>query len=261
MLKKIMDIAQQAGELAMKRRATLSVSQVHTKATPTDLVTDVDREVENFIIGALRELTPDYDVFGEETGRKSTGSPYMWVIDPIDGTHNFVCDMPFYCTSIGLRKNGIGVMGAIFAPRLGELFAAEAGSGATLNGKPISVSKTSDIGKAMLATGFSCVRARRSFDNLRLIEKPVHAACGFRRDGSAAIDLAYVAAGRYDGFWELALNDYDIAAGELMIREAGGIVTDFHGGTAYPTHGIIASNGLLQPVLHSLLDRPEVRFE
>ena len=243
LLQKTAVIACRAGDLARARRRTLTSSQVHTKATDTDLVTDVDREVEAFIRSELKKLTPDYGFFGEEGGLNLTDSPYCWVIDPIDGTTNFVHDLPFYSVSIALRKGDQGVVGAIYAPKLDELFLAEAGHGATLNGEAIHVSNAEKLTDCVVGTGFSCVRAKRKFDNLELLPDIVHATCAFRRSGSAAMDLAYVAAGKLDAFWELGLQLYDLAAGDLLVREAGGMVSDMENSTHYPERGILASNG------------------
>ncbi|MCQ2379270.1 MAG: inositol monophosphatase [Victivallaceae bacterium] len=247
MLDFISELVQRAGELACKRRRTLSSAQIHTKTTETDLVTDVDREVESFIIGELRRRTPDYGIYGEESGKEHADAPFCWVIDPIDGTTNFIRDLPFYCVSIGLRRRGEGVLGAVFAPKLGELFLAEKGKGATCNGQTIRVSDVGDLSRAVVATGFSCIRAKRKFDNLVLLPPVAHAVCAFRRSGSAAIDLCYVGAGKLDAFWELALAPYDIAAGETIVREAGGIVTDLEGNANYPQRGTLAGNPAIHP--------------
>lgn len=243
LLQKIAVIACRAGDLAKERRKNLTSAQIHTKATDTDLVTDVDREVEAFIREEIKKITPDYGFFGEESGLSRTDSPYCWIIDPIDGTTNFVHDLPFYSVSIGLRKGENGVLGAIYAPKLDELFLAEAGCGATLNGEKICVSSAEKLIDSVVGTGFSCVRAKRKFDNLELLPDIVHATCAFRRSGSAAMDLAYVAAGKLDAFWELGLQLYDLAAGEVLVREAGGSVSDMENDRFYPERGILASNG------------------
>lgn len=262
LLQQISELVQIAGDFAAKRRKVLSSNEIHTKSTDTDLVTDVDRDVEALIVGKLRELTPEYGIFGEETGRSNADAPYCWVIDPIDGTTSFVRDQPFYCVSIGLRHNGIGILGAVYAPKLGELFLAEAKKGATCNGETICVSKISDLRKAVVATGFSCIRAKRKFDNMAFLPQIARATCAFRRTGSAAIDLSYVAAGKLDAFWELGLQPYDIAAGEVIVREAGGIVTDLSGAAEYPQKGLLADNGAIHQNMLSFF-RPEtgIRFE
>ncbi len=252
----ISQLAQQAGDLAAKRRKTLGSSQIHTKNTETDLVTDVDREVENFIISALQKKTPGYGIFGEESGFDRNPSPWCWVIDPIDGTTSFVHDLPFYCVSIGLRYQGRGVLGAVYSPKLGELFLAESGKGTTLNGEKVRVSAISELKQAVVATGFSCVRAKREFDNLKLMPDIVHNTCAFRRSGSAALDLAYVACGRLEAFWELALAPYDIAAGEVLVREAGGTVSDMLDGSDCPARGTLASNGLIHEKMLKFFDIP-----
>ncbi len=249
MLNFITDLARRAGELARERRLSMTGEAVHTKATETDLVTDIDREVERFILAETTRKTPDYSVFGEESGRRDSGSEWCWVIDPIDGTVSFVHDLAYYSVSIALCRNGRPMYGAVYAPRLGELYTAERGKGAFLNGKSIRVSRRSELVEAVLGTGFACVRERRSENNIARFGKLLPQLRGIRRCGSAALDLGMVAAGRYDGFWELALAPYDVAAGVLLVEEAGGVVTDLNGGKNFPEKGIIAANGILNEKL------------
>lgn len=262
MLKFLADLACKAGDYAAARRKTLTSAEIHTKSTDTDLVTEVDKAVEKLIIEKLRERTPGYSIWGEESGYAPNDSEYCWVIDPIDGTANFVHDFPFYCVSIALRRGKTGILGAIYAPKLGELFLAEAGHGATLNGEAIGVSKVDNLRSAIVCTGFSCVRAQRKFDNLRLIPDIVHATCSFRRTGSAAIDMAYVACGRLDAWWELGVQPYDIAAGEVIVRASGGEVCDMLGTQRQPDCGTLATNGLLTKSMLKIFDIPGgLRFE
>ncbi len=262
MLKFIADLACKAGDYAAQRRKTLTSAEIHTKSTDTDLVTEVDKAVEKLIIESLRERTPGYAVWGEESGYAPSDSEYCWVIDPIDGTANFVHDFPFYSVSIGLRRGNVGVLGAIYAPKLGELFLAEAGHGATLNGEAIRVSKVENLRSAIVCTGFSCVRAHWKFDNLNLLPEIVRSTCSFRRTGSAAIDMAYVGCGRLDAWWELGVQPYDIAAGEVIVCEAGGTVCDMFGTQRQPKCGTLATNGLLTEKMLKFFDIPGgLRFE
>ena len=199
--------------------------------------------VENHVIKHIRSHYPEHDIIGEETGSHLSGSPYQWIIDPIDGTTSYFHRQPYFSVSIGVKKNGIAVYGGVYAPLLGQMFLAERGNGATLNGNPIKVSGSMKLVDSVLATGFACVRGELEHNNLVYFTRIVPHIRDIRRCGSAALDLAYVACGKYDGFWELNLNEYDIAAGVLLVREAGGNVFDFAGGSRYPESGIIATNG------------------
>jgi len=240
----IKEIALEAGELCLKEFETMHDSDIEFK-NDKDLVTAVDKKVEAFIIGRIEENFPDHDIFGEETGRTEHNSEYCWVIDPIDGTTSFVHGQPFYSNSIALKKNGVTIVGVVNAPRLNELFYAELGQGAFLNGKPIAVSKRDRLISSVMATGFACVRAGRENNNLPYFNAFLPKLRGIRRFGSAAMDLCYVACGRLEGFWEMDLQPYDYGAGELIVREAGGVVSDFDGADDYSDNGIIATNGVV----------------
>jgi len=254
MLNFIENLAKEAGALALKRRKKLALSELHFK-NDKDLVTDVDRDVETFIRGAIAAKFPDHAVLGEECGLDShTESEYLWIIDPIDGTTSYVHDTPMYSVSIGVRRNGKPFAGAVSAPRLGELYSARLGCGAFLNGEPIHVSKRDKLVNCLAETGFACLRAGRVPNNLPHFCRIAPLVRDIRRQGSAAIDMAFVAAGRADFFWEMELQPYDIAAGEIILLEAGGRVTDFSGGDDYPVKkGIVASNGLVHDQVLSLL--------
>lgn len=248
----IHQLALEAGQIALEARVRLNEDDVHFK-NDRDLVTDADRRVEDFIHAEIRRKYPDYDFLGEETGHRSNGSDYCWVIDPIDGTTSFVHDLPYYSVSIALQYRGETILGAVFAPRLNELFLAEKGAGATLNGNPMHVSKRNCLQNSLLATGFACLREGLADNNLKYFNRILPQIRGIRRHGSAAIDLSYVAAGRFEGFWELNLKPYDYAAGILMVTEAGGRVYDFSGGTDYSGKGIVATNGLIDTPLRQCL--------
>ncbi len=242
-------LAVDAGKLAQAGGERLSAADIRAKDNPADMVTVVDREVEEFICAEIRKRYPDHGVFGEETGHSGDETEYCWIIDPIDGTTSFIHGFPYYSVSIGLRHRDQFIAGVVYAPAMNELFAAERGRGATLNGRPIHVSACTVMRHALLATGFACVRAQMRPDNFDYLPEIARSIQGIRRCGSAALDLCNVAAGRFDGYWEFALNLYDIAAGVLILEEAGGRLTDLSGGNNYPEKGIVATNGALHDAL------------
>jgi myo-inositol-1(or 4)-monophosphatase len=235
-------LAVEAGKICLEGAENLTASDVEFK-NPKDLVTVVDKRVENFLIDEIKKVYPDHAFIGEETGRTITASDYCWIIDPIDGTTSFVHGQPFYAVSIAFAKGGEFLAGVVHAPALGQLFSAEKGKGAELNGRRIQVSATDHMRQSVLATGFACLRAGWKKNNMVYLNRIMPLIRDIRRCGSAAVDLAYVAAGKFDGFWELNLNIYDIAAGVLLVREAGGTVCDFSGGQGFPEAGILATNG------------------
>ena len=255
MLEFIEKIAREAGRIAVEGGTHLTAGQIHAKGTPTDMVTEIDRRVEEFLVDAIRRRYPEHGIFGEETGRTAGSSTWCWVIDPIDGTTSFIHGFPYYSISIACRKEGRTEAGVVYAPRLGELFRAERGRGAQLNGDTIHVSDCAELKSALMATGFACVRAGVRPDNLDLMPELVRSIQGVRRCGSAALDLCNVAAGRFDGYWEWGLQLYDIAAGALILEEAGGRITDYSGGAESPETGVAATNGLLQEKLLPFLVR------
>ena len=211
-----------------------------------DLVTVVDKLSEKAIVERITAAFPDHDLLAEETLFEKKGSPWKWIIDPLDGTTNYFRGYPCFCVSIGLEVDGEVELGVVYNPVLDELFHAERGGGAFLNGKPISVSRVNDLNRSFLCTGFPYdVREYADF-YLRYFREFIIRSFGIRRPGSAAIDLSYLAAGRFDGFWELKLHPWDVAAGSLIITEAGGKVTDFKGGLFGIYSGeMLASNGLI----------------
>lgn len=231
--------------MTVDEAANMDAGRVGYK-TERDLVTPVDRAVEEFIVSEIRNRYPDHDIYGEETGRSGPGSGACWVIDPIDGTTSFVHGLPFYSVSIAFQKDDQTRIGAVYAPVLDELFFAEKSCGAFLNGRPIRVSKTDRLIHALVATGFACIRAGWSRNNLTYLNRILPRIRDIRRTGSAALDLCYVACGRFDGFWEMNLNLYDIAAGALIVTEAGGRMMDFNGGSDFPGSGTIAVNRALE---------------
>jgi myo-inositol-1(or 4)-monophosphatase len=227
-----------------------------------NLVTDADHAAEQCVIDHIRAQFPTHRILAEERGADAQRlSIYEWVIDPLDGTTNFAHGFPTYAVSIGVVRDGAGVLGVVYDPTRDELFTARAGGGAWLNGRPINVTSTEQLDHALLVTGFSYDIRDTPNNNLNHFCQFALKAQGLRRTGSAALDLCYVAAGRFDGFWEVKLNPWDMAAGVVILREAGGMVTDFGG----KTHSIyqpelVASNGRIHTamldVIHSNLSRP-----
>lgn len=214
-----------------------------------NLVTEVDQLAERKITEIIRASFPEHSIIGEEYGESviHESSEYQWVIDPIDGTVNFAHGIPLCCVSIGLLHKGSVVMGAVYNPMMNELFFAEKGKGATLNGQPIKVSTKSDFKTAFLVTGFPYKWPENSLEHpVKVFERMVLQGLPIRRLGSAAIDLCWVACGRFDGFWEYNLSAWDVAAGYLIVLEAGGTITDFEGkiGDVFDKQ-TLATNGLI----------------
>lgn len=243
-------LAVQAGAVVRASYAKLGASDVDEKGR-NDFVTVVDHESQRLIVDGLRAAFPDDFIVAEEKlppgtndGRESSGR--RWYIDPLDGTTNYIHAYPHFAVTIALQVDGRMAVGVTYAPLLDETFTAVRGGGAFLNDHPIRVSTLKDENRILLGTGFP-FRARHLLDvYLKSFAHFFHHARGIRRGGSAAMDLAYVAAGRFDGFWEMTLSPWDIAAGTLLIEEAGGRVTDFFGGDTWLDSGhVIASNGLL----------------
>jgi myo-inositol-1(or 4)-monophosphatase len=243
-----------AGDICLREQNHLNPADLEFK-NPKDLVTVTDKKVESFIIQEIKKRYPDHDILGEETGRSGSSSRFLWIIDPIDGTTSFVHGQPFYAVSIALEQEGELVLGAVYAPVLGQLFYGEKGKGAFLNDLPIQVSNTQRLMDAVMATGFACLRAGFKENNLVYFNKIVPALRDIRRYGSAAVDLCYVACGKLDGFWEMNLNVYDIAAGVVIVREAGGKISDFSNSDHYPEQGIAVANSVLHPQLVKLLGK------
>jgi len=196
-----------------------------------DLVTRADRASEERILERVRERFPDHAILAEESGRRPStdGAPYLWVIDPLDGTTNFAHGLPIWSVSIGVLREGRPIVGVVHDPTRDECFTAVRGDGARLNGEPLRVSSAADLDEALLVTGFPYDIRTSPVNNLDHFERFMLRARAVRRLGSAALDLCYVAAGRFDAFWELKLHPWDVAAGALLVEEAGGRVTRFDG--------------------------------
>ncbi|MCA1850022.1 MAG: inositol monophosphatase, partial [Acidobacteria bacterium] len=225
-----------------------------------NLVTEADLAAERLIVERIRSYYPRHAILAEESGASPhdlSASEYRWIIDPLDGTTNYAHGYPCFCVSIALARRDELLIGVIYDPMRDELFAAERGAGATMNERSIRVSEIDDLNRAMLCTGFPYdVRERGDF--ARNFARFIMSAQAVRRDGSAALDLAYVACGRFDGFWEEGLQPWDVAAGVLLVEEAGGRVSRYDG-TRFDifTPPIIASNGLVHEPMMSVLNRDE----
>ena len=234
--------ARQAGDLIVRRMNKLAEISVETKSR-NDFVSEVDRQAEERIIDTLLKAYPDHGILAEESGEIEGSSGYRWVIDPLDGTTNYLHGFPHFAVSIACQRNGRLEHGVIYDPLKQELFTASKGDGAALNNRRIRVSPIRSTQGALLGTGFPFRNPDQLDSFQRLFNSFFQRASDIRRAGSAALDLAYVASGRLDGFWETGLKSWDIAAGALIIREAGGIVGDFDGNENYLEKGeIIAGN-------------------
>lgn len=230
--------------------------EVKTKGATYDLVTVADVEAEEKIISIIRERFPDHNFLAEEAKYEKAESPYTWIIDPLDGTNNFASGMPIFCASVALAKNDEVLVGAIYDVTRNELFCAERGGGAFLNGKRISVSSVDDLKDSLLITGFYYDRGPKMLDTLDNIKKFFQqSVMGLRRLGSAALDLCYVASGRVAGFWEFELSPWDFAAGKLLVEEAGGKITGRFGEPVdtFKKSFIVASNGSIHQKMLEVL--------
>lgn len=243
MLQQVLRAAVLAGAAELTRFFQQSFTIQH-KEGPNNLVTDADHAAEKAIMEVIRASYPSHYILTEESGKLEQDSEYKWIIDPLDGTINFANGIPINCVSIGLEHQGAIIMGMVYNPHLNELFFAEKGKGATLNGQPIQVSLQPNAMKGCLATGFPYIYIQTDNGPLQVFERFIREGVPVRRMGAAAIDLCWVAAGRFDGFYEHKLEPWDSAAGFLMVEEAGGKVTDLLGAPYTPyQHGILATNG------------------
>jgi myo-inositol-1(or 4)-monophosphatase len=233
--------ARAAGAIIIRYRNRIDGLKIEDKAQ-LDFASEVDRMAEAEIVRELRRAYPDHAVLGEETGSSGT-SDKVWVVDPLDGTHNYLRGFPHFCVSIGFLDHGDPVHGVVYDPLRDELFTASRGDGAFLNDRRIRVSKRENLTGALLATGFPYRQRRHLEVQLGMTRALLSEAEDIRRTGSAALDLAYVAAGRLDGFFEIGLKPWDMAAGCLLVREAGGMYCDFAGREGIPATGnLIAGN-------------------
>lgn len=224
-----------------------------------DLVTEVDRLSENFIKGEIERAFPGHGILAEESPEKIKESPYKWLVDPLDGTTNFSHGFPFFCVSIAFEERGKVTVGVVYDPMMDEIFTAEEGQGAFLNGERIRVSATDSLDRSLLATGFPYDLRSSNENNIDHFTSFSIKAQAIRRAGSAALDLCYTASGRFDGYWEMKLRPWDVAAGALIAAEAGGKLTDFRGGP-FSIYGkeCLASNGLVHGRMVRILNKEEL---
>ncbi|MBN2134302.1 MAG: inositol monophosphatase [Acidobacteria bacterium] len=223
------EAAQKAGKYILDSRTARSSLKIDRKENRNDYVTEVDRTSERMIIEHITSAFPEHSFLAEESGYSENRDQYRWIIDPLDGTTNYLNGLPLWAVSIGLEYNNELITGVVYAPELGDIYYAVKGGGAFLNGLQIHVREIEDFSEALLLTGFP-FKAQTHLDVYLQTFKVLFKQCsGMRRAGSASIDLSWVAAGKAAGFWEISLGPWDIAAGTLLVREAGGIVTDIHG--------------------------------
>lgn len=265
-LQDVTEIAHGAGEVVMRHFAARTPTQA--KTSRIDIVTEADTETEAYIVEELARRFPEHHVVGEEGGGQGAPlatAPAHWYVDPIDGTVNFAAKLPHFCTSIALTTpDRQPLLGVVYDPTRRELFSAVQGGGAFLNGQPLRVTATSELVDAVLSSGFPYDKHTNPDNNLAEWSAFLTRVRGDRRLGSAALDLAYVAAGRLDGYWEQNLKPYDALAGMLLVREAGGMVTDYTGGPD-PQHAprgrFVASNGPLHAAMLGVLREARARFD
>lgn len=251
------EIAREAGALLRDFQDRLTKEDIAQKTSRRDLVTKADFEAERLIVARIRKHFPDHAIFAEEEVKETAvGDRPLWLVDPLDGTINFIHGHPHYAVSLGLYRSGVPLLGVVYNPAIEELFAAQTGQGATRNGQPIHVSVQTELDQSLLSTGFPYRRQELPNNNLENFNRLFLQVRGIRRLGVASLDLAYVACARFDGFWELHLQPYDVAAGAVLVREAGGLVSDFVMGESWLQTGeIIASNGRIHGAIRDRLIR------
>ena len=244
----IENLARQAG--AILRAGYNKEHQVGYKGV-IDLVTEIDHQSEKFLLGEIQKDFPDHHIFSEESGVIQGNDEHIWYIDPLDGTVNYAHHIPIFCVSIAYAFHSDLTLGVVYDPMRDEMFLAQRGQGATLNGKPLHVSSATELQRSLLVTGFPYTAWNTPQDNFDNFAKFGKLTQGVRRLGSAALDLCYVAAGRFDGFWEMSLHPWDVAAGGLICEEAGARVTDIQGGKDYisPPQSVLSAT----PGIHSLM--------
>ncbi|AQG79048.1 inositol monophosphatase family protein [Spirosoma montaniterrae] len=246
----ICTIARHAGAFLMAERAKFQRDAIEYKGL-NNLVSYVDKETEKQLVARLHDLLPEAGFITEEgtTGTTADQTALNWIIDPLDGTANFIHGLPVFSVSIGLAQGKTPIAGVVYDPNRDECFSAWQNGGAYCNGQKISVSPAQLLGESLIATGFPYYKFEEMSVYLRILEDLMQRTHGLRRLGSAAIDLAYVAAGRFEAFYEYNLNSWDMAAGVLLVREAGGIVTDFEGGNEFLFRGDVIAGCGMQPEL------------
>jgi len=255
LLQPLIDISREVGQFLKKERLTITASEIEFKSSARDLVSRADKEAEQRFVAFLEKLLPEAGFIAEEDTRTHRGDRYNWVIDPLDGTTNYLHGIYAWCTSVALMDGDEIVLGVIYDPEHDELFSASKSGGAFLNGKSIFVTGQSKLTESFMATGFPYDNRGKQKVYLDILGRVNTKTRGIRRLGSAALDLAYVACGRFDGFYEYGLNPWDMAAGALLVTEAGGKITNFSGNDDYlfgPT--MLCSNGILQEEFLNLME-------
>jgi myo-inositol-1(or 4)-monophosphatase len=258
MLKSALIDAVQAGAVELKKYFA-GTFKISTKEGINNLVTEADHASEKAILEIIKQKFPGHHILSEETGEIIQDSNYKWIIDPIDGTVNFAHGIPICCVSIGIEKDGRMVLGAVYAPFLNEMYVAEKGKGATLNDKKINVSKETSVLRSCLVTGFPYTYLDTPNGPLEVFERFIRKGIPVRRLGSAAVDLCWVACGRFDGFYEHKLEAWDSAAGFIIVEEAGGKVTDYKGNyfSPYQPH-ILATNGKIHDEMLQVINAQKI---
>ncbi|MDO4512180.1 MAG: inositol monophosphatase family protein [Bacteroidales bacterium] len=242
-------IAREAGKIQMAHFRSASLG-VQTKGNDFDIVTAADKACEAFVKSRVHELFPTHSILSEETGADDVQSPWQWVVDPVDGTTNFKAGLPYFTISIGIRYEGETVIGVVYAPRLDELFTAVKGEGARLNGEPIACSTCQQMAQAVVCTGFPYDKAENPANNIAEAARVIPLVRGFRRMGSASLDICYTAAGIFDAFWELNLHIWDVCAAYLIAQEAGCEIHSLRPDRGYSP--LIAPKSLVAPMLQVL---------
>jgi myo-inositol-1(or 4)-monophosphatase len=249
----LLDVATEAAQMggAVLHSYWGKLENIREKGRPGDLLTEADQAAEAAVLAVIRRHCPDHQILAEESGSLGNpDSPYLWAVDPLDGTTNYAHQYPFSATSVALLIQGVPQVGAIYDPFHQELFRAAKGSGATRNRQPIRVSRTNKLSQSLLVTGFAYDRRETKDNNYAEFCRMTHVTQGVRRGGAACLDLAYVACGRLDGYWERGLSPWDIAAGIVLVEEAGGIVTAYdQSPQRLDTGRLLATNGLIHQSL------------
>ena len=249
------EISLEAGKILLN--GFRSSKTVVSYKSRTNLLTDIDEKSEKFLFNNISKKFSDHSIIAEEGSRKDAKGDFIWYVDPLDGTNNFAHGIPFFCISIGVfsRESNTVVSAVVYNPFLDEFFSAVKGSGSTLNNENINVSQTNDIGISILATGFPYEKDNSEINNLKEFNKILPKTQGIRRFGSAALDLSYLSCGRIDGYWEQQLQSWDMAAGSLIVEEAGGMVTDYSGRKFDPEKPeIVASNSKIHKQILELIE-------
>ncbi len=256
MLHKIIEIAKEAGEVIRENFRT--EFDVEYKGSVTNLVTEIDRKSENLILDFIRKEYPAHSVVAEERGSEYRSSEYVWFVDPLDGTTNFAHGLPIFSVSIGVRKNDETIFGVVYDVMRDVTYASELGGGSYGNDKRLNVNASDKLEESLLVTGFPYDVAHNPDKTIERFIAFLKRARAVRRLGSAAIDFCYVASGVFAGFWETRLSPWDFTAGDLIVREAGGIVTDFEGKNLSPSSvKIVASNGIIHNKMLEIIKRPD----